>query len=234
MGCGPPTMLEAQALAVIAIVIWSITTHEVAHGWVALKCGDDTAKQMGRLTLNPLPHVDPFMTILMPGLLLMSGLPVLGGARPVPVMPGRFRRYRRDMALVAAAGPLSNILIGVVLAGILAAFVHSGFWAPDASGALVLGAAIWINFGLAAFNLFPLPPLDGSKIVGSFLTGEAAVAWRNLDRIGIWLLLGVLFFAPELLRGFVVPIMFFLAEYTAEPLGIVRSMNESINWLFGG
>lgn len=182
-----------QIIFVALIVIMSITTHEVAHAWAAYRLGDDTAYRLGRITLNPLPHIDPFMTVILPGLLLMSGSPVVfGGAKPVPFNPFMLRNQRRDIALVAAAGPLANVIIGVFLLGILSAFLHFGVWASTSSGCLILWFSAVINFFLAVFNLLPIPPLDGSKIVQYFLKGDIRIKYLQLESIGFFLLLGLL------------------------------------------
>lgn len=215
----------------MALVIWSITTHEVAHAWVANRCGDDTAKQMGRITLNPLPHIDPFLTIIMPALLILTMGIGLGGARPVPVLPWRMRKPRRDMALVAAAGPISNILIAAGLSGILSILVHAGFWESDTMGVTVLGGAIWINLVLAAFNLFPLPPLDGSRIVAYFLRGELLTFWHRIERFGLFILIGLLLAAPNLLWGFVGPVAFWFAKHYADLFDIVEPLNHALGKL---
>lgn len=220
-----------EIVGILAIVVWSITTHEVAHGWVALRCGDDTAKQLGRITLNPLPHIDPFLTVIMPTVLFFTAGMVLGGARPVPVVPGRMRQPRRDMAIVAAAGPISNLLIGAGLAALLSALVHSGFWADDTMGVTILGVAIYLNLMLAAFNLFPLPPLDGSRVIAYFLRGEALVFWYRLERIGLFLLLGILLMAPGLLWGFVQPITFFFLDHLAKLFQITEPLNHAMEQL---
>lgn len=220
-----------ELIGIIALVIWSITTHEVAHGWVAYKLGDDTAKQLGRITLNPLPHVDPFMTVIMPAVLIMTMGIALGGARPVPVVMGRLRNPRRDMAIVAAAGPLSNILIAALLAGLLSALVNSGYWASDTMGVTVIGAAIYINLVLAAFNLFPLPPLDGSRIVAYFLRGEALQTWYRIEQIGLFILVGVLLAAPGLLWGFVGPVVDFFAQAYVDLFNIGEPMSHALSVL---
>ncbi len=171
----------------------SITTHEFAHAWAAYRLGDDTARKMGRLTLNPLVHIDPFMTVILPGLLLMSGSPVVfGGARPVPFNPLMLKKGKRDVALVAAAGPISNILIGFCLLGLLSAFLHFGIWTDGSKGCSILWWSAMINLFLAAFNLIPLPPLDGSKILQFFLHGEVRTRYLRLESAGIFLLLGLL------------------------------------------
>lgn len=220
-----------EIVGIIAIVVWSITTHEVAHGWVAYRLGDDTAKQLGRITLNPIPHIDPFMTVIMPAVLMLTTGTMLGGARPVPVSTGRLRNPRRDMAFVAAAGPISNILIAAALAGILSALVHSGLWAPDTMGVTVLGGALYFNLFLAAFNLFPLPPLDGSRLVAYFLKGEALMFWYRLERVGLFLLLGILFMAPQLLMGFVYPVIEFFLTGLIDIFNIEEPMLHTVNQL---
>ena len=226
-------METVELVGVIALVIWSITTHEVAHAWVANRCGDDTAKQLGRITLNPLPHIDVFLTILMPVMLIMTLGIGLGGAKPVPVLPWRMRNPRRDMALVAAAGPISNILIAAILAALLSALVNSGFWMKDAMGVTVLGGAIWINLVLAAFNLFPLPPLDGSRIVAYFLRGELLMLWHRIERIGLFILIGLLLAAPDVIWGFVGPVAYWFAEQFASVFNIVEPLNHSMDKMFG-
>lgn len=196
-----------EIVSSIALIVWSITTHEVAHGWVAYRLGDDTAKRMGRITLNPIPHIDPFLTVILPGLLLMTTGMVIGGARPVPVLPGRLHRPRRDMALVGAAGPVSNILIGFACAGLLAAFTATGLWTENSTGVMVLAIGVLANFFLAVFNLFPIPPLDGSRVVAYFLRGEAEIFWMKLERVGFLLILGIFFLAPGILGAFVFPLL---------------------------
>ncbi len=185
--------MEPATLVVIGIVVMSITTHEVAHAWAAYRLGDDTAQRMGRLTLNPLVHIDPFMTVLLPGLLLLSGSPVVfGGAKPVPFNPFMLKRVKRDVALVAAAGPLSNILIGFGLLAILSAFLHFGIWTSSSSGCKILWASGMFNFFLAVFNLLPIPPLDGSKVLQYFLRGEIRAKYLRLESMGFFLILGLL------------------------------------------
>ncbi|MFA7330769.1 MAG: site-2 protease family protein [Candidatus Delongbacteria bacterium] len=187
-------------LIFLPVLIFSVIVHEVAHGWSALKLGDRTAWREGRLTLDPRPHIDPFMSILVPALCLLSGAPVFGGAKPVPVNPWNFRRPSRDMALVAAAGPLSNLLLAFAAALIFQALATRGFLAGGLSD--VLGALFQVNLVLAAFNLLPIPPLDGSRVVAHFLPRELGDRYRELDRYGMVLLLIVLFFFRGPLTGY--------------------------------
>lgn len=181
-----------RSLPQLAILLFSIVFHEVAHGRVALWRGDTTARDAGRLTLNPLPHIDPFGTIIFPLLLILLKSQVLfGWAKPVPVNPWRLRESRKDMALVGAAGPASNFLLSVV-AGILFR------WSVRAVGSnhvltQALFFAVLINLVLAFFNLIPIPPLDGSRIVMAVLPRELAVSYARIERFGFVILFAFMF-----------------------------------------
>jgi Zn-dependent protease len=176
--------------------ILAITLHEAAHGLVAYRCGDPTAWRLGRVTLNPLKHIDPFGTILLPGLLLLLRVPfVFGYARPVPVNFRALRNPRRDMIWVAAAGPATNILMAVA-AGFLA---HLVVLLPAVAGQwslLNLENAIAINVVLAVFNMIPLPPLDGGRVAVGLLPDELAAPLARLEPFGMAILLGLLFILP--------------------------------------
>jgi len=181
----------------VAVAVLGLTVHEAAHALAADRLGDPTPRLTGRLTLNPLPHIDLFLTIILPGLLLMSGSPFLfGGAKPVLVQPHYFRNPSRDMALVAAAGPLSNLVQAFLWALVLNLFLRFGIWDADARGIFILQIGITLNLVLMLFNLFPIPPLDGSRIVAHFLKGEARRSYMQLERYGIFILLGIIFFVP--------------------------------------
>jgi len=182
---------------IIAVVIPSITSHEAAHGLVADRLGDPTAREAGRLTLNPIPHIDPFLTILLPAFLILSGSGfIFGGAKPVPVNVARLRNPRRDWALVGAAGPLMNILLAVLLSAVLSLCLHTGLWNRASVGTEVLAVGIFVNVLLAVFNLVPIPPLDGSRIVQYFLTGNALRVYRSIERYGLLLIVALVFFIP--------------------------------------
>ncbi len=182
----------------ILVVVLAITTHEAAHAWVAFKLGDDHAYRMGRVTLNPIPHIDLMMTIVLPGVMLLSGMPfIFGGAKPVPVDVRNFRKPFRDMALVAIAGPLSNIIQAILWASVLKGFIDFGIWEKSSQGVLVLQLGIFINVLLCAFNMIPIPPLDGSRIMSFFLRGKARRSYISLERYGIMILLGCLWFVPQ-------------------------------------
>jgi len=160
-----------------AIVIVALTIHEAAHAWTADRLGDPTARLLGRVSLNPLVHIDPIGTILLPLLAIFSGLPILGWAKPVPVNISRLRHHRRDFMIVAAAGPISNLLQAFVIAG-----VFRTLYDPSASDLLpaILKDAVTTNLVLAFFNLIPIPPLDGGNVLAGLVPESAA---RVIDQV---------------------------------------------------
>ncbi|WP_417453356.1 site-2 protease family protein [Kiloniella sp.] len=178
----------------------AITFHEAAHAYVARVLGDDTASKLGRVTLNPLKHIDPFGTILLPCMLLFIGSPyLLGWAKPVPVVFGRLGNPKRDMVFVALAGPGSNILIALI-----AAFFLS-FIGPEAGDmgqwiAQNLSNAILVNLVLAVFNMLPIPPLDGGRVVTGLLPTSLAVPFSRLEKYGMIILIGLIFVLPMIGR----------------------------------
>ena len=180
---------------IILVVVPSITTHEAAHGFVADRLGDPTARERGRLTLNPIPHIDPFFTILLPAFLILAGSPfIFGGAKPVPVDVSRLRNPRRDWALVGAAGPLANVAIAIAFSALLAILTHTGLLGRSSRGTEVLAIGICVNVVLAIFNLIPIPPLDGSRVAQYFLSGEALKAYRGLERLGLFIIVALVLF----------------------------------------
>jgi Zn-dependent protease len=181
-------------------MVLSLTVHEWAHAWSAYKLGDDTAAMEGRLNLNPLSHIDPIGTILLP----LLGIP-FGWAKPVPVRPERFRRgidMKTGFALTAAAGPLSNLVLAVLLSVIWALLVR---FAPGFSGdrgvVELLRTLIQFNVGLFIFNLIPIPPLDGSRIVDRFVPYGMRNAWESFSRAAPLLLLVFIYFGSSWLYG---------------------------------
>jgi len=174
-------------------VIFAITGHEVAHGWVAKKYGDNTASQQGRLTLNPIKHVDFVGTIIIPGLLLISSAGfIFGWAKPVPVDPRYFKNPRRDMAIVAVAGPVSNLLMAFAWAMIIKLGIVLSMEGVSLPLILAGKAGIQINLVLALINLIPIPPLDGSRIVTGFLSNNLAWKYNKLERYGFFILIALL------------------------------------------
>jgi Zn-dependent protease len=209
------------ALALIPALVVAIVCHEVAHGWVALMLGDPTARERKRLTLNPIRHVDPFGTLLLPGLLALTGAPVFGWAKPVPVNKWRLRNPRFGMMAVAAAGPLTNLVlaaIGAVLWGLTVFGTPDDVSVPGILYVEMLRSFILINVFLAFFNLLPIPPFDGSHVVEGLLPTRAAAAYEKLRPFGFPLLFLLLLVIPWAFPG----------------LGIVeRVVLPPVEWMVG-
>ena len=180
-----------QTVIRVIVLLLAIIVHEVAHGFVADKLGDPTARRMGRLTLNPIPHIDLFGSIIIPGFLILTGSTfVIGWAKPVPVDIRRFRDPLRDFAITSLAGPASNLaqlIVFVVLFRLASALV----W-PNWVGYLAFSGAA-INLFLAVFNLIPIPPLDGSRLLAASLPPQAAVQYLSVDRFGFVIIFGLLY-----------------------------------------
>ncbi|MCK5478273.1 MAG: site-2 protease family protein [Methylococcales bacterium] len=171
-------------------VIFAITVHEVAHGWVAKKYGDNTASMLGRLTLNPIKHIDILGTIIIPGLLLLSSTGfIFGWAKPVPVNPRNFKNPKKDMAIVALAGPVANLLMAIAWALVARLGVFINVEAVSLPLIYTGIAGISINLVLGIINLLPIPPLDGSRIVTGMLPNKLAWQYNRLERFGFIVLL---------------------------------------------
>lgn len=172
----------------IVILVFSAILHEIMHGFVAYKLGDPTAKYAGRLTLNPIPHIDPIMSVLVPAILVLSGTPVVfAAAKPVPVNPLNLRDGRKDLALVALAGPLTNFCLAAIAAllfKLLAGTIVGEF----------LFLVVVYNLMLTIFNLIPVPPLDGSKFFSLFLPEKIAYQYMGIGQMGLFILLFLLWF----------------------------------------
>lgn len=185
-------MQETNAIFSIIVLLMSVIVHEVAHGYAALAFGDPTAKLAGRLTLNPLKHLDPFGSVILPLLLFVSGSTFLiGWAKPVMINPYNLKKPRRDEALVALAGPVSNIILALFF-GLLMR-LGPALSLPD-SAMYVLSMVVFINLILACFNLVPIPPLDGSKILFSLLPMRFDALRANLEKFGFVLVIFFVFF----------------------------------------
>ncbi len=197
-------ILHNLAVYVVPVVL-AITLHEAAHAYVAKYLGDNTAYAQGRMTLNPIKHIDPIGTVLIPLLLFVSGSPfIFGYAKPVPVNFGRLRKPKRDMAWVALAGPAANLVMGflwLALSVLLAKFgVRSPFLFQVAQAGVV------INLVLFAFNLFPVLPLDGGRILASLLPNNLAYQFAKIERYGFFIVLGLAFL--QVLHYWMRPVMF--------------------------
>ncbi len=207
-----------QILTTIAIwaipVLLAITLHEAAHGWVAYRLGDPTAKSLGRISLNPARHIDPMGTIVIPLMMILTVGIAFGAAKPVPVNPRYFRQPHLDMALVALAGPISNFIMALCWALLIAFSLH---FLPRSSYAIILQhvgqAGVAINLILIALNLLPIPPLDGSKVLAGILPTEWANKFARLERYGFFLLIALI----VLEVGFKVPVFSTLLLLLVEP-----------------
>ncbi len=195
-----------EFLLAFPLLALSLTLHEFAHGWVAERCGDDTAKVAGRLTLNPLAHIDLVGTILLPIFFIVTIHTPFGWAKPVPVNFMNLRRPRSQMIWVAVAGPIANIL----LATFFAAFYHVGAFSPASLGGSFLRLGSVMNLVLAVFNTIPLPPLDGSRIVMGLLPPRLLSSYRRLESFGFLVILFL--WATDLLNRVLLPAVDFLAR----------------------
>lgn len=200
----------SQIIALLAIILVSMTLHEATHAFVGYWLGDDTAKQEGRLTLNPIKHIDPFMTVLLPILLMISGAPIFGGAKPVPFNPGNLRWGEFGAMLVGVAGPLSNLIMAFVGFGVLVLVGSAGpvgytlqFW-------------VVVNLGFFIFNILPIPPLDGSRLLYYLAPDPVRKAMAYLEHYGII----IIFIIILLLSSYIGTLMsagidFFLSVFSA-------------------
>jgi Zn-dependent protease len=213
-------------LPLLPILLFSVVIHEISHGWMALKLGDPTAKERGRLTLNPIPHIDPVGSILVPALSLLSaGTVFIAWAKPVPINPLNFRDMRRDDILVSVVGPASNLVVALACA-LLYVVVERVLGPVDGMPEGIAREAVLfvltmasfgirINIFLAVFNLLPVPPLDGSHVVASLLPPEVGERFRRIGFFGIIIVL-VLMNVPEFRSGVI---------------GIVRMIEMPYDWL---
>jgi Zn-dependent protease len=192
----------------LGIILVALSVHEAAHAWSADRLGDPTARLLGRITLNPMKHIDPIGTVLMPALMIATGLPILGWAKPVPVNLSRLGHPRRDFMIVAAAGPLSNIAQAVVAGLLLRALLFSGA-DPGLTGTILI-RFMQINLILAFFNLIPIPPLDGGNVLAGLLPEPIAVVFDRIRPFGFLLLYGLIL--TDVLFMLILPPTLFMLE----------------------
>lgn len=193
----------------LLILIYSVILHEIAHGFVADRLGDPTARLAKRLTLNPIPHIDPMMTLLLPAFLFFTHAPLLfGGAKSIPIDPFNFRDVKKDTALTALAGPATNILIAIFFATLIhlipLIIINDSFLSLLTQ---IATEAVFLNISLAIFNLLPIPPLDGSKVLAGVLPDEFAREMYKLERFGPMIIIGLLFLLPGMVFGIIGPII---------------------------
>lgn len=211
------------------VLLFSVIAHEYAHGYAALKQGDTTALSLGRLTWNPIKHIDPFMTVILPAVLFYTtrGAVVLGGAKPVPVNPRNYKNFKRGDIIVSLAGVATNLLIALVA---IVVFVLAGLLGRVAPGVettlailqAMMGVAVQINLLLLAFNLIPIPPLDGSHVMKYLLPLRVAIWYQQVGRYGIVILILLLSFGGSLLTAWLTPAFAFggLLRRWADPFAL--------------
>jgi Zn-dependent protease len=213
-------MAEILQVFSIIILIFSIVIHEFAHGWMADSLGDPTARHMGRLTLNPIPHIDLMGSIIIPLFLLLSNSGfIIGWAKPVPYNPYNLKDQKKGPALVGAAGPISNLTIALVFGIIIRILLMQGF-AIDSNIIMLFSIIVFYNILLAVFNLVPIPPLDGSKILFHFLPYSMRGVRETLERNGMLFLILFIFFGFQL----IIPIMLFLFSLITGDIGLLNAV----------
>jgi Zn-dependent protease len=208
-----------EAVIFFGCLVAAVILHEISHGVVALWFGDDTAKRAGRLTLNPIPHIDPFGSIILPAMGAITGLPIIGFAKPVPVTPARLRNPRRDILFVSLAGPFTNFLLMAVAALVTRSLLRGGGLlstgigsdSPDVAVQIFFAFAV-VNLFLGLFNLLPIPPLDGSAMVERVLPARWLPGWHRFRPYG-FLLLFVLVFSTNVVGTVIEPFFDALRDF---------------------
>ncbi|MBR5151618.1 MAG: site-2 protease family protein [Elusimicrobiaceae bacterium] len=209
-------------IVLLPVLFFSIILHEFAHGWIAYRMGDDTAYYSGRLTLNPLSHVDPVGTLAVPAVCWLFGWPLFGWAKPVPVNPTRLPAPRKDMGKVAFAGPAVNLILAALCAGLLkVSVVLQGHLTQQVFGALVyiLQYGLFVNVFLAVFNLIPIPPLDGGRVLTALLPVQVAVRYDHLvGRYGMWIVVALVL--TGVVKYILFPPTFFIVSVLTKMFGL--------------
>ncbi|HJU69402.1 MAG TPA: site-2 protease family protein [Gemmatimonadaceae bacterium] len=210
-----------QFLLALPILLFSMIAHEYAHGYAALKQGDSTAYQLGRLTWNPIKHIDPFLTILMPALTFFwsQGAMIFGGAKPVPVVPRNYRNFKRGDIIVSLAGVAANAVIALACVVLAVGVGAIGRTAPGVAEALgyaqdMLRYGILINLVLIMFNLLPVPPLDGSHVMKYLLPPAWAMQYQRIGAYGLLILILLLSFAPAVIATWMAPVRLLMGVAT--------------------
>lgn len=193
-------------IIVLAIVLFSVILHELAHGVVAYWLGDHTAKDAGRLTLNPLKHIDPFMSILVPVILYLLRAPVFGGAKPVPINPYNLKWREWGMALVAVAGPFTNFLLALIFF-LIGHFSGLLYGSGGELWTFIFSETIYINLGFMIFNLIPIPPLDGSRVLYAIAPDGFRRFMLQIEHYGIFIVYALIFFFGNFFSGFMTSAM---------------------------
>jgi Zn-dependent protease len=197
----------------VPVLLFSVIAHEIAHGYAALKQGDTTARDMGRLTWNPIKHIDLFLTVLMPLLMWLANGPILGGAKPVPVNPANYRHYRRGDIIVSLAGVATNVVLALLCAAFIMPLGLLAQAAPVTDGTVgilqvMMMIGVQLNLVLAVFNLLPIPPLDGSHVMKYLLPPAISIQYQRLGFLGIFVLLILMRAAPGFLDWWFTPANF--------------------------
>lgn len=199
-----------QFLLVAPVLLFSLVAHEYAHGYAALKQGDRTALQLGRLTFNPIKHIDPVMTVLVPAMLFFAGGPIFGGAKPVPVETRNFKHFKRGDIIVSLAGVATNLALAPLCALLVVLLGVAGQRVPALAPSLAILQAmmlygVLVNLTLAVFNLLPLPPLDGSRVFKYLLPPAWAIQYQRLGRFGFLLLFALLYVGRGAINTWMAP-----------------------------
>lgn len=201
-----------RVVVALGVILFSMTLHEAMHGFVANWLGDDTAKLQGRLTLNPIKHIDPFLTILLPIMLAIASLPIFGGAKPVPFNPERVKYDEWGAALVAIAGPLTNFVIAFIFFAVYAIAQPD----PSSIASLVLLSTVSINLGFFIFNMLPIPPLDGSRVMYALAPDFIRRGMEAIEQLGIIVVFAIVLLAsPVIGQLMFAGIQFFMSVFAA-------------------